>query len=297
VRIRRCIGYCLMGVIGIAAGLGRAEVPPSPQSKQAAVKLIAGGFEFTEGPCWRAAGYLVFSDINGNTIYKWSPEQETSVLLRPSGNSNGIAEDRQGRLLIAQHSGRRVVRLAGDGSLTVLAGEYQDKRLNSPNDLTVHSNGAIYFTDPLLGIRPQDRELDFAGIYRISADGAALELLDRSMELPNGVALAPDERSLYVTDTRKRQVIAFDLTSEGKLANRRIVVSLAGSGEFDGLKVDRTGNLWIAYSEGFILIFSPSGRENGRIAIPERPRNLAWGNPEQTKLFVTAGTGVYLVEF
>ena len=154
--------FSLLAVWMVASRLAMADTqaPSAVRLEGAVVQRIATGFQFTEGPCWRAAGYLVYSDITGNTVYRWLPEQGAEIFLRPSGNANGITEDRQGRLILAQHLERRVIRLAADGSFTILASHYQGKRLNSPNDLIVSSNGTIYFTDPPLGIKTSDQELN-----------------------------------------------------------------------------------------------------------------------------------------
>jgi gluconolactonase len=163
--------------------------PPLPLSGQ--VQKVADGFLFVEGPVWKDGVGLLFSDINGNTIYRWSQDSGVVAYVKPSGNSNGLALDLQGRLLAAQHGNRRVVRIEITGSQTPLASLYQGKRLNSPNDLTVKSDGSIWFTDPPYGISQIQEELGFYGIYRISTSGE-VQLLDKSLRRPNGIALSPD---------------------------------------------------------------------------------------------------------
>jgi len=204
-------------------------VAQSPVLKDATVEKIATGFQFTEGPCWRTAGYLVFSDIQGNTVYKWTPEQGAQIFLQPSGNSNGLAEDNEGRLLLAQHGKRRIAHLEADGTETALATQFNGKRLNSPNDIAVKSDGAIYFTDPPYGINSSQEELGFYGVYRLSPDGSDLALLVDSLYRPNGLA------------------------------------------------------------------FSPDGQFIDKIAVPERTRNLAWGDKDRKTLYITAGASVYRI--
>ena len=161
----------------------------------AQVKKVAGDFQFTEGPLWHPKGFLLFSDIPANTIYQWTPNKKPEIFRRPSGNGNGNTLDREGRLLTAEHSNRRVSRTEKDGSIVTLASQYEGKRLNSPNDLVVKSDGSIYFTDPPYGIKPEQEELGFYGVYRLTSDGK-LTLLVKDFVRPNGIAFSPDEKKL-----------------------------------------------------------------------------------------------------
>ncbi|MCU0644110.1 MAG: SMP-30/gluconolactonase/LRE family protein [bacterium] len=262
----------------------------------ATIEKIATGFQFTEGPCWRAAGYLVFSDIQGNTVYKWTPENGAEVFLQPSGNSNGLAEDKEGRLLLAQHGKRRIARLETNGMETALTTQFNGKRLNSPNDIAIKSDGSIYFTDPPYGINSSQEELGFYGVYRINPDGSNLTLLVDSLYRPNGLTFSPDESKLYVNDTNAKRILVYDVESDGTLSNGKIFVT-TGNGNPDGLKVDSEGNLYVACSDEGIQIFSAAGQWIDQIAVPERTRNLAWGDADRKTLYITAGASVYRIRF
>jgi gluconolactonase len=212
----------------------------------AQVEKIAGDFQFTEGPLWHPKGFLLFSDIPGNTIYQWTPNKKPEIFRRPSGNANGNTLDREGRLLTAEHSNRRVSRTEKDGSIVTLASQYEGKRLNSPNDLVVKSDGSIYFTDPPYGIKSEQEELGFYGVYRLAPDGK-LTLLVKDFVRPNGIAFSPDEKTLYVNDTEKGHIRVFDVKPDGTLENGRIFAELkdpSQKGVPDGMKVDEAGNVY-----------------------------------------------------
>jgi len=266
----------------------------SPFTGAVTVEKVATGFEFTEGPQWLFDGYLVFSDISGNTVYKWTVKAGAQPYYRPSGNSNGLAEDLRGRLLLAQHGKRQVARRQADGAETPLATQYQGKRLNSPNDLAVKSDGAIYFTDPAYGISSSQEELGFYGVYRVTTNPQAPELLVKGLKRPNGIAFSPDESRLYVADTDDRRVMLFDVQPDGTLSNQRVFVEASDLAP-DGIKVDLAGNLYIAGTEGRIWIYSPAAKLLGTIAVPEKTRNLAWGDADKKSLYVTSGNSVYRV--
>jgi len=256
---------------------------------------IATGFQFTEGPLWHPDGYLLFSDIPADRIYKWSPDGELEVFRQPSGNSNGLTLDRLGRLIACEHGHRRVSRTEADGSVDPLATHYQGKRLNSPNDVVVTSDGSIYFTDPPYGVQPEERELDFQGVYRIGAEGT-LTLLADDFERPNGLAFSPSERILYVDDTPRRHVRAFDVLADGTLANGRAFAEMQSpaSGGPDGMKLDVQGNLYVTGAGGTWL-FDPDGHHLGTLVTPEQPANLAFGGADRRTLYITARTSVYRV--
>ncbi len=217
------------------------------------------------------------------------------MFLKPSGHSNGLTLDRQGRLLICEHD-RRVIRLEKDGTKTVLAEFYDGKRLNSPNDIVVKTDGAIYFTDPPYGLpdRTEGKELDYCGVYRIGTDDS-ITLLDDSIPLPNGLAFSPDEKTLYVDDSGSATIYAFDVKEDGLLANKRVFAELAspeGEGAADGMKVDVDGNLF-STGPGGISVIDPLGNRYGIIGCSEVPSNLAWGDSDYKTLYITARTGVY----
>jgi len=266
--------------------------------REANVEKVLSGFQFTEGPLWIPDGFLLFSDIPADTIYKYEPETTQEIFLKPSGHGNGLTLDKQGRLLICLHD-RHVKRLEKDGTQTTLAEFYTGKRLNSPNDIVVKSDESIYFTDPPFGLsnRTEGKELDFSGVYRIEPDGT-LVLLDDSIMLPNGLAFSPDESVLYVDNSKDGEVYAFDVTVDGLLENRRsfarVGVGAPGKGAADGLKVDVDGNVFVTCPEG-VSVFSRDGFRFGVIECPEIPSNVAWGDDDYRTLYITARTGVYRV--
>lgn len=256
---------------------------------------VATGFQFTEGPVWQADGSLLFSDIPANRIYRWTPEEGAKVWREPTGNANGNTLDRQGRLLTCEHSGRRVSRTEVDGTVQAVAEHYQGRRLNSPNDIVVKSDGVVYFSDPPYGIKPEEREQPCNGVYRVSPDGA-IELLIDDFDRPNGLAFAPDERILYIDDSPRRHVRAFDVRTDGTLANSRIIADMdhPQPGSPDGMKIDEAGHLYVTGATG-IWIFEPNGELLGVIATPERPANCAWGDADRKSLYITARTSLYRV--
>ena len=254
------------------------------------VEKIADGFRFTEGPAWSRDGFLVFSDIPANRLLKFVPGAGVTVYREASGGTNGNTYDREGRLYSCQGHERRVVRMAKDGAATVLAERFEGKRLNSPNDLVVRRDGHVYFTDPAFG-RRFERDLDFHGVYHIAPDGR-IEAIARPATRPNGIALSPDGRILYVADSDARLIRAYDLDAAGSAANERIVVS-AIEGVPDGLRADEQGNLYLAAKQ--IYVFTPAGRPLRSIEIPQTPANLAFGGSDLATLYVTARSALYRV--
>ena len=263
---------------------------------------LATGFQFTEGPVWHSDGYLLFSDIPANRIHRWTPAGQVDVWREPSGNSNGLTLDRENSLVACEHGNRRVSRTEADGAVVALADKYQGKRLNSPNDLVVKSDGTVYFTDPPYGITPgesssysEEQEQPCNGLYRILPDGA-VELLVDDFDRPNGLAFTPDESILYVDDSPRRHVRAFDVRADGGLTNSRIIADMdhPQPGSPDGMKVDIEGNLYVAGATG-IWVFEPGGACLGVIVTPERPANCAWGDEDRKSLYITARTSLYRV--
>lgn len=276
----------------------------------AQIEKLAGGFGFTEGPVWTRDGALLFSDIPNNVIHRWTPDGTVTVFRKPSGydrndpppgafvGSNGLTLDKAGRLVICEHGNRRVTRLEPDGKLTVLADQFEGKRLNSPNDAVYKSDGALYFTDPRYGPVTGDadpqKELTFSGIYRLA--GGKLQLLHSEMTRPNGLAFSPDENYLYVSDSKRAVWMRFEVRRDGTIANGKVFVDPTGRGDGapDGLKVDRSGNLY-ATGPGGVWIISPAGKQLGLIVPPERPANLHWGDNDARTLYMTARTGLYRI--
>jgi len=282
-------------------------------SPSARIEKLADGFAFTEGPVWIHDGYLLFSDIPNNVINKWSPEGRVSIFRKLSGysgvepfrgsqpGSNGLTLDGEGRLIICEHGNRRVTRLEKDGTLTVLADNYQGKRLNSPNDAVFKSDGSLYFTDPPYGLAEQDndpgKQLPFNGIYRLK--NGKLDLLYKELTRPNGLAFSPDEKYLYVanSDPQRKIWMRFELKSDGTLVNGQVFFDVTASAEDglpDGMKVDQKGNLYCT-GPGGVWIFSPEGKHLGTIKPVEVPANCAWGDEDGKTLYMTARTGLYRI--
>ncbi len=258
------------------------------------LERLATGFQFTEGPIWHPDGHLIFSDIPADTIYSLKgPEAE--VFRRPSGNSNGLTFDNEDRLVACEHGNRRVSVTQQDGTVVALAAHYEGNRLNSPNDVVVKTDGAVYFTDPPYGVREEERELNFQGVYRISADGGVTLLVDDFVK-PNGLAFSPDEKVLYIADTEMHWLRAFDVREDGLLENGRVFARVEPPGELhpDGLKVDTEGNVYVAGVDG-VWVFSPEGVHLETIETPERPANLAFGGADGHTLYITARTSIYSV--
>ena len=283
--------------------------------KDARVEKLAGGFQFTEGPIWHPDGYLLFSDPNANTIYRWTPDGQVSVYRAKSGysgvdvgeygqpGSNGLTLDREGRLTIDEHGRRRVVRLEKNGVITVLADRYEGKRLNSPNDLVYKSDGSLYFTDPPFGLPKffddPRKELPFSGVYRVGTDGS-IRLVTRDLTGPNGLAFSPDERFLYVDnwDVNRKVIMRYPVLAGGSVGKGEVFVDVTkshpGEQAWDGLKVDEMGNVYAAGPEG-IWILSPEGKHLGTIKAAEVPANFAWGDDDGRTMYITARTGLYRV--
>ncbi len=256
---------------------------------------IATGFQFTEGPVWHHDGYLLFSDIPANRIYKWTPDGGVEVWREPSGNSNGLTLDQQGNLIACEHGNRRVSYTAADGTITTLVDQYNGNRLNCPNDVVVKSDGTIYFTDPPYGIQPEQREQPCNGVYCLFPDGT-LQLVADHLERPNGLAFSPDESILYIDDSARRHVRAFDVRPDGSLPNGRVIADMdhPQPGSPDGMKIDTEGHLYVAGATG-VWVFEPDGTHLGVIVTPERPSNCAWGDADRQTLYITARTSLYRV--
>ncbi len=283
-----------------------ALVPPD-----ARIEKLADGFIFIEGPVWiRDESRLLFSDVRGNTIYQWTEADGASPFIDPvfegdrtglrSISSNGLTLDVEGRLIICEHGNRRISRLEADGTRTTLVDSHEGSRLNSPNDATYSSDGWLYFTDPPYGMEGLEesplRELDFNGIYRLSPDGQ-LELLYPDQTRPNGIALSPDETTLYVanSDANQKVWMAYDLSADG-VSNPRVFYDVndqTGEGAADGMKVDNAGNIF-ATGPGGVWVFAPDGTHLGTIMPDEVPANVGWGDDGRT-LYMTARTGLYRI--
>lgn len=295
------VGLLLMGV-ALPTLAYSAELSDLVQAGKP--EVVATGLGFAEGPVWHPGGYLLFSDIPNSTIYKWSPGGKLEKFRAPSAKSNGLTVDRQGRLLACEHGNRRVSRTEVDGTVVTLADRYDGKRLNSPNDIVVKSDGSIYFTDPPYGLpgytphpnqtEPGSMELSFSGVYRLTPDGGTLTLLTKDLNRPNGLAFSPDEKILYVADTERHQINAFDVRPDGTLENKRIFGQI--SGYPDGIKTDANGNLYVATNVSSIMVFDNKGESIGEIPMDRSPANCAFGGPDNKTLFVTAVGYVYMIK-
>ncbi|MCK5078094.1 MAG: SMP-30/gluconolactonase/LRE family protein [Calditrichia bacterium] len=261
--------------------------------KKLQVEKIAEGFQFVEGPVWVDGIGLLFSDIPANTIYKWTPDSGVTIFLKPSGNSNGLTLDRNNHLLLAQHGNRQLVRLEKDGTQAALVTHYKGKPLNSPNDIAVKSDGAIFFTDPPYGISPEQEEIGFYGIYRLSPAGQ-LQLLDKSLRRPNGITFSPDESRLYVGDSEGRTIYVWDVENDSSITNKRQFVFMDAKGYTDGMKVDEKGNLFSTGPFG-VWVYTPDGTVLDTILVPGQTTNCNWGDVDGKTLYITSGNAVYRV--
>ncbi len=255
------------------------------------VERVAAGRRFTEGPAWSREGYLLFSDAPADLILRWTPGMGVSESRGNSNGANGNAFDSQGRLYTCETRGRRVIRAGKDGKIEVLAEKWQGKRLNAPNDIVVRKDGHVYFTDPAFGQQADTRELDFFGVYHISPKGE-MEVVAKPAGRPNGIALSPDGKILYVANSDDRNLRAYDVDRNGKAANERVVVSRI-DGVPDGIKVDERGNIYVT-AQG-VAVYSPSGKLLTTIEFTETPANCAFGDADFQTLYVTGRTSLYRV--
>ena len=251
-------------------------------------RVLGHGFKFTEGPLWHPNGFLLFTDIPANTVYRWEPGGQTLAYLKPSGNANGLTWDKQGNLLACEHGGRRVSRMGANRQMATVADSYGGKKLNSPNDIVCHSSGRIYFTDPPYGIDPDPGEQGCNGVYCADTDGTVHRLFD-DFGRPNGIALSPDESLLYTNDTVNRNIRVCDVNADGSVSNDRVFVDMnvPAEGNPDGMKVDVDGNIYCTGGGG-IWVIDAQGNHLGTIPVPHQPTNLAFGNIDMMTLYITA---------
>ena len=268
--------------------------------EDAPVEELATGFDFTEGAVWNHVdGYLIFSDMPGNVMRKWTAADEIQVFRQPSNMANGNTYDLQGRLVTCEHATSRVTRTEQDGSITVLASHYDGKELNSPNDVIVKSDGSIYFSDPSFGRMEyygvaRAAELDVRGVYRLDPDSGDLTLLVDDFDQPNGLTFSLDERHLFINDTMRAHIRVFDVAADGGLSNGRVWAELTGErdGLADGMKIDSEGNLYTA-GPGGVQVFAPDATCLGVIYVPQGVANFTWGDADLRSLFINAGTSLY----
>jgi gluconolactonase len=279
------IATCATGIPGVWDG--------TPVTK------VAGGMKFVEGPVWVAGGgYLLFTDIPADTVYKWSDGGGLRAWRTPSLHANGLTLDARGMLLACEHASRTLTWSVKGGTRIVLAARDRGARLNSPNDVVVRSDGSIYFTDPPYGLKGgKGRELEYDGIYRFDPASWKLTVLARTHRFPNGLALSPDEGILYVaySDQREPRVRAFDLSADGRLANERVFADCTNKKRRvpDGIKVDAAGRVYVT-CDG-VMVYAADGTRLGSIPVPEVPANVAWGGDDWRTLYITARTSLYRV--
>ena len=254
-----------------------------------APEKIADNLKLAEGPLWLPDGHVIVSEVNANAVLAFDATGQRSTFLQPSGYANGHTFDAQGRIIQAEHSGR-LTRIEADGQITLLADKFEAKRLNSPNDVAVKSDGAIYFTDPDFGLGKRTSEIGFNGVYRFDAATSKLTLLTRDIDKPNGIVFSLDERTLYISDSTSGRIHAYSMKADGTLGEGKDF----GPGN-DGLALDVHGNVWSANGPA-VTVIKPDGTVLGDIAFPEPVTNLAWGSADGNILFVTTYTQFYKVQ-
>jgi gluconolactonase len=262
--------------------------------RSAKLEKFAGDFGFTEGPVWDAQGFLYVSDEVKNKILRVFPDGRRQTVFE-TGDPDGSTYDHKHRLITTASVLRAIVAVKPDGTYQMLADKYQGKRLNSPNDVLLGPDGALYFTDPTLDlVKGEKQEIPFQGVYRLGADGS-LKLLTKELAQPNGLAFSPDGRLLYIDDSMNRDIHVYDVGLKGDLSNGRFFAKEQGpeeTGVPDGMRVDRQGNLYVTGPSG-IWIWSPKGKHLGTIVLPELAANLIWGDANWSSLYITASTSVY----
>jgi gluconolactonase len=277
--------------------------------ESAEVEQLGTGFTFTEGPIWNPDGFLLFSDMPGDVRRRWDPDSGVSEVANPSNKGNGMTIDNDGRLVVCEHVTSSVVRMDPDGrggGREVLATHYEGRELNSPNDVVVKSDGAIYFTDPTYGRMPgfgieREQDLDFQGVYRIAPGGGDPQLLVDDFAQPNGLCFSTDESLLYINDTTRAHIRVFDVQSDGAIANSRLLADGIGSGSLeigdlvDGMKLDERGNVWVT-GPGGVCVFDPDGNHIGTVEVPENVGNINWGGPDWSQLFIPATSSMYRIQ-
>lgn len=265
------------------------------------VEKLGGDIGFGEGPVWDRAGKrLIFSDMKHDHMRTWQDGKGISTYRKPSNKANGNTYDRQGRLVSCEHATSRVVRQEKDGAMTVIASHYQGKELNSPNDIVVKSDGAVYFSDPSFGrIREEigivrELQLPFRGVYRVAGDGAPTQLLVDDFEMPNGLCFTRDEKVLFINDTPRLHIRVFDVKADGTISGGQVWAELTGEGEGrpDGMKFDSTGTLYCT-GPGGVHVLDGNAKCLGVIRTPERVTNIAWGDDDLRSLYMTGITALY----
>ena len=266
------------------------------------LEQIGSGFVFTEGPIWNhRENHLTFSDIPGDEMHRRTADGQITSFRKPSNKANGHAYDRRGRIVSCEHATSRVTRTEPDGVITTLASHYDGAELNSPNDIVVKSDNAIYFTDPKYGRLEgfgvlRDQELDFQGVYRVEEDGSGLSLLSKDFAQPNGLCFSQDEKQLFVNDTERGHIRCFEVNNDGTVSGGDVWAKVSGESEGapDGLKVDSAGNVYCC-GPGGLHVFAPDRTCLGVIRVPEVTANFTWGDDDMKSIYLTASTSLYRV--
>jgi gluconolactonase len=262
--------------------------------KNAKLETVATGFGFTEGPVWDKSGFVYVSDEEINKIFRVYPDGHKEELIA-LGDPDGNTYDRQLRLIDTASVLRAIIRITPDGKYTILADHFEGKKLNSPNDVVIGPDGAIYFTDPTLDlVKGETQEIPYQGVYRLD-DGGRVTLLTKDLTQPNGLAFSPDGKHFYVDDSAEKNIRVYDVRADGLLENGRIFGEEKGNkgeGVPDGMRVDRKGNIFVTGPKG-IWIWNAQGHHIGTIVMPEQPANLAWGDAHYDTLYITATHSVY----
>ena len=263
---------------------------------------IASNMVFTEGPQWHPNGYLVFSDINGNVIYRWSEKNGLDTLLYPAGNPNGIACSKKNTFTVCRHTNHDIALMDTNGTISSIVSQYKGKRLNSPNDVCISYLGSTFFTDPDYGVTAQDKKLTFEGLYCVPYNSSRLLLLDSTLVKPNGLTFSLDWRTLFVCESSTNTIYNYTLRNDTMIQDfskdKKVFVKVSGTGEIDGITSDIFGNVYVAFGDGGIKIFDKTAKAVGQITFPatEKVRNLTFGGKYNNLLFVTAGTSLYMID-
>jgi len=299
-RLAAAVAFCVLAVCTAAKGQPMKHFEVLDESfrellpKDAAVVEICREQKFTEGPVWLASKkLLLFSDIPADTIFQWSTDGGKAVFRKPSHQANGNLTDAQGRLVTCEHGSRSVTRTGRNGKVVTLASTYRGKKLNSPNDLAIKSDGTIWFTDPPYGLRGRASEQKVNYVFRLDPNAAEPVAVASDFDRPNGLCFSPDEKVLYVADSGRPHHVRRLPVLKGNRLGKGKVFAVISPGAPDGMRVDAAGRLWSTAADG-VHVFSPAGKRIGKVLTPKRAANCCFGGPDRKTLFITARDSVYM---